>query len=307
MDTLTRMRSFVEVVRWGGYSAASRGTGRSKAILSKDVRELEDHLGVRLLTRTTRSVALTEPGQLYLDEAVQILAGIDGLEDRIREHGEEPAGPLRVTAPRTYSTGALGRTLVAFAEAYPRVALDLVFEDRFVDMVAERFDVAIRITELADSSLIARKLAPFRIVTCATPALLERFGTPQVPDELIGKPCLVDSNLRVRNAYIFDTPEGRRSVRIEPRMTINAPMVIRMAALQGLGFAQVPFLTIEQDVARGDLVPILEPFEVTGVGIHAVWPERRHMPVKLRVFVDFLAENLAACRAGGPEGGGTAP
>ena len=296
MDTLNRMRSFVEVVRAGGYSAASRVSGRSKAILSKDVRELEDHLGVRLLTRTTRSVALTEPGQLYFEESVALLDGLDGLHDRIREHGDEPSGVLRVSAPRTYSTGALGKTILAFAERYPRVEMDLVFEDRFVDMIAERFDVAIRISELADSSLIARKLAPFRIVTCATPQLLERHGVPQTPDELVGKPCIVDSNHRVKNAYVFDTPEGRRAVKIDSRLAINAPMVVRMAALRGLGFCQTPYLTLEQDIARGDLVPVLEEYELRGVGIYAVFPERRHMPQKVRAFVDFLADNLGTCQ-----------
>ncbi|MEM6382157.1 MAG: LysR substrate-binding domain-containing protein [Pseudomonadota bacterium] len=297
MDTLSRMRSFVDVVRSGGYSAASRASGRSKAILSKDVRELEDYLGVRLLTRTTRSVAPTEAGQMYFDETVALLDQIDGLQDRIREHGQEPAGTLRVSAPRTYSEGKLGQAILAFAEAYPQVELDLVFEDRFVDMVAERFDVAIRISELADSSLIARKLMPFRIVVCASPELIERVGLPKTPDELAGLPCIVDSNHRVKHAYTFDTPEGRQSVRIENRIAINAPSIIRLAALRGLGFCQTPYLSLEGDIEEGRLVPVLEPFELRGVAIYAVYPERRHMPVKLRAFVDFLAAQFASERS----------
>ncbi|MBV6657141.1 MAG: LysR family transcriptional regulator [Devosiaceae bacterium] len=293
MDTLSRMRSFVDVVREGGYSAASRATGRSKAILSKDVRELEDFLGVRLLTRTTRSVALTEPGQLYFDETVALLGQMEGLQDRIRAHGKEPSGVLRVSAPRTYSAGKLGQAMLEFAKAYPKVDLDLLFEDRFVDMVAERFDVAIRISELADSSLIARKLAPFRIVVCAAPEVIEAHGMPESPDDLAHMPCIVDSNARFKHAYTFDTDEGRRSVRIENRIAINAPNVIRLAALEGLGFCQIPFLTLKEDIEQGRLVPVLEKYELRGVGIYAVYPERRHMPSKLRTFVDFLADRFA--------------
>lgn len=292
MDTLTRMRSFAHVVRAGGYSAAARATGRSKAILSKDVRELEDWLGVRLLTRTTRSVALTEAGQSYFDEAEVLLSNLDNLQARIREHGDVPRGPLRVSAPRTHSDGPLGDAIIAFAKDYPDVRLDVIYEDRFVDMIAERIDVAIRISELADSSLIARKLAPFRIVVCAAPAVLEQYGVPNVPEDLAAIPGIIDSNHRVKGAYTFDMPEGRRSVRIQERISINAPHGVRAAALQGLGICQVPYLSVEDDLKTGRLVAVLEAYQLRGVGIYAVYPERRHMPVKLRAFVDHMAASL---------------
>lgn len=293
MDTLTRMRSFADVVRAGGYSAAGRATGRSKAILSKDVRELEDWLGVRLLTRTTRSIALTEAGQTYFDEVLELLAGLDGLQERMREQGDAPRGPLRVSAPRTYSDGKLGHAILSFAEAYPDVQLDVVLEDRFIDMVAERFDVAIRISELADSSLIARKLMPFRVLVCATPEILEEYGVPKVPEDLAKLPGIIDSNHRVKGAYTFDMPEGRRSVRVKERIAVNAPHAVRMAALKGLGFCQIPYLSVATDIEAGKLVPVLEEYELRGVGIYAVYAERRHMPVKLRAFVDHLVEVFA--------------
>lgn len=293
MDTLIRMRSFADVVRSGGYSAASRATGRSKAILSKDVRELEDWLGVRLLTRTTRSIALTEAGQTYFDDVVELLANFDGLQERVREQGDTPRGPLRISAPRTYSDGKLGHAILSFAAAFPEVQLDVVFEDRFIDMVAERFDVAIRISELADSSLIARKLLPFRVLVCAAPQVLEKYGTPKVPDDLANMPGITDSNLRVRGAYAFDTPDGRRSVRIQEKISVNAPSAVRIAALKGLGFCQIPYLSAAADIEAGHLVPVLEAFEVRGMGVYAVYAERRHMPLKVRAFVDHMVAAVA--------------
>jgi len=293
MDTLTRMRSYVEVVRAGGYSAAARVTGRSKAILSKDVRELEDYLGVRLLTRTTRSVVPTDAGQTYFDDAVEVLASLDSLQERTREQSDVPRGPLRVSAPRTHSDGLLGDVIMDFAVKHPQVQMDVVFEDRFIDMVAERFDVAIRISELADSSLIARKLAPYRIVVCATPELIAKHGEPQVPEDISNLPTIADSNHRVKRAYTFDLPGGRGSVRLNAVMSINAPHAIRMAALAGLGFCQVPYHTVEDDVEAGRLVPVLTDFELKGVGIYAVYAERRHMTQKLRAFVDHVVESFA--------------
>jgi len=292
MDTLTRMRSYVDVVREGGYSAAARVTGRSKAILSKDVRELEDYLGVRLLTRTTRSVAPTEAGLTYFEEAVALLDSLDSLQERMRESGDTPRGPLRVSAPRTHSEELIGEAIIAFAAAYPDVQLDVVFEDRFIDMVAERFDVAIRISELADSSLIARKLAPYRIVVCATPELLKAHGTPQKPEDVASLPAIIDSNHRLRGGFAFDTPEGRRMVRVTPQISINAPHAVRLAALAGLGICQTPYLSVRNDLAEGRLVTVLESYELKGPGIYAVYAERRHMTQKLRAFVDFMADQF---------------
>lgn len=297
MDTLTRMRSYVDVVRAGGYSAAARATGRSKAILSKDVRELEDYLGVRLLTRTTRSVVPTDAGQTYFDDAVEVLASLDNLQERTREQSDVPRGPLRVSAPRTHSDGLLGEVIMDFAVKYPQVQMDVVFEDRFIDMVAERFDVALRISELADSSLIARKLSPYRIVVCGTPHLIAKHGMPQVPEDIGKLPTIADSNHRVKRAFTFDLPEGRGSVRLNAVMSINAPHAIRMAALANLGFCQVPYLSVQSDILEGRLVPVLEDYELKGVGIYAVYAERRHMTQKLRAFVDHVADAFAR-RAG---------
>src|SRR5690606_10606 len=174
MDTLTRMRAFLQVVEASGFSAAGRKSGRSKALLSKYIRELEDELGVLLINRTTRRFSLTEAGQTYYQRSSEIVREIDCLAETVRDSAGDIRARIRVTAPRTFSDAAIGQSLIDFAVQHPDVVLDIDLEDRVVDLVEEGYDLAIRITKLADSTLIARRLAPFRILLCASPALIEK-------------------------------------------------------------------------------------------------------------------------------------
>ena len=176
LDTLTRIRAFVDVVEAEGFSAASRKIGRSKALLSKYVRELEDELGALLLNRTTRQFSLTEAGHTYYKSASDILKEIDNLADLVRENNSDLKGRLRISAPRTFADADIGASLIDFAQAHPDLTLEIVSDDRFVDLVEEGYDIAIRITRLEDSGLIARKLAPFRVLVCATPEFAQRNG-----------------------------------------------------------------------------------------------------------------------------------
>ena len=276
-----------------GFSAASRQTGKSKAILSKYVRDLEDTLGVRLLNRTTRRVSLTEAGETYYAEAKAILDQLSALETAIADQASAPRGHLKISAPRTYGEGLLGASIMEFAGLHPDLTLDLRFDDRIVDLVAEGFDVAIRITELSDSSLVARKLAPFRILVCAHPDVIARYGMPETPEALAALPCIIDTNVRIRNAWPFLGPDGqRRTVRVQGRIEVNSPHAGRLAARAGLGFAFIPEIVVEDDLTSGALVPVLEGFEYTGLGIYAVFAHREHVPGKLRAFVDHLVERF---------------
>lgn len=293
MDTLTRMRTFLQVVDAGGFTAAAKTAGRSKALISKYVSELEDELGVRLLNRTTRQLSLTEAGESYYHESQDILTRVDDLIVKVQDTNATPRGRLKVSLPRTMGDGSVGNALVEFAKLYPDVELSVSLDDRFVNLVEDGFDVAIRVANLDDSSLIARKIGTFKVVTCAAPEVIEAHGLPKVPHDLSDKPCIIDFNMRPRNAWSFLDQGEKVSVTVKSRIEINSPNAVRAAALSGLGFARIPRIFINNDLENGRLVEVLENFVEEDRTVHIVYPHRRHLPNKTRVFVDFIADWFA--------------
>ncbi|WP_163267344.1 LysR family transcriptional regulator [Chelativorans alearense] len=293
MDTLTRMRAFIDVVEAEGFSAAARKVGRSKALLSKYVRELEDELGALLLNRTTRQFSLTETGHTYYQRALEIVREIDNLSEAVRETSGDIKGRIKLSASRTFADAPIGRSLIEFAASHPDIVLDIQLDDRFVDLVEEGFDLAIRITKLDDSSLIARRLAPFSVPLCASPALIEKVGRPMHPRDLANLPCIVDTNSRHRHNWPFREADGTMfTVPVSPRIEVNSPLTVRAAAVAGLGFAFQPDFIAAPEVAAGRLVTVLEEHITDGAGIFAVYPHRRYLPAKVRALVDFLAQWL---------------
>ena len=291
MDTLTRMRAFIDVVEAEGFSAAGRRIGRSKALLSKYVRELEDDLGTLLLNRTTRQFSLTEAGHTYYRRASEILREIDTLADSVRDSSGDVRGRVKLSAPRTFADAAMGQSLIDFAVAHPDIVLDINLDDRFVDLVEEGYDIAIRISRLESSSLIARRLAPFDIRLCASPALIAKRGKPERPSDLSNLPCIIDSNARWLSNWPFRNEKGEPiSVSVAGPIEVNSPMAVRAAALAGLGFAIVPDFIVAEDLASGRLFCMLDEYLPEGGGIYAVYPHRRYLPGKVRVLVDFLAQ-----------------
>lgn len=291
MDTLTRIRAFIDVVEAEGFSAAARKVGKSKALLSKYVRELEDELGALLLNRTTRQFSLTETGHTYYRSASDILREIDTLADQVRENNTDIKGRIRLTAPRTFADAAIGKSLVDFAVAYPDVNLEIVLDDRMIDLVDEGFDVAIRITQLEDSGLIARKLAPFSLVVVASPEFLEKHGPITHPSELARLPCIIDTNGRFLNNWRFAEPNGGTvAVTVNGRIEVNSPLSARCAAAAGIGVAFLPDFVGRDYVADGTLVEILTDYLPKDRGIYAIYPHRRYLPAKVRAFVDFLSQ-----------------
>lgn len=288
MDTLTRMQAFVQVVDAGGFSAAARKAGKSKALLSKYVRDLEDELGVRLLNRTTRQLSPTEAGIAYHREAVDLLQRLEDLTASVRDTHTQARGHLRISAPRSYGDAELGGAVVEFMAEHPDITIDLRLDDRFVDLVEEGFDVAIRVSEPADSSLIARRLAAFRVVTCAAPSWIAEHGAPARPDDLLGLPAICDTNARNWHHWPFIVDGERVVVAVSPRMNVNGPQVTAEAAIAGVGVARVPLFAVARAIQDGRLVALLEAFELTGLTVNAVYPHRRHLSAKVRVFVDFL-------------------
>ncbi len=291
MDTVTRMRAFVAVVDNEGFSAAARVQGRSKALLSKYVRELEDDLGVLLLNRTTRQFSMTEAGHAYYARVIDLLRDFDDLREEIRERRSGLSGAIRISAPRAVESAGMGQSLVDFAAANPQIQLQIDLEDRFVDLVEEGYDLAVRITQLEDSGLIAKRLAPFRLVLCATPNVIAQYGMPETAEALSGLPFIVDTNARRRNVITYRGPDGATtSVPIEGRMLVNSPLAARMAALADLGFAMSPDFTVDEDLKAGRLVEVLPGLMGSDAGIYAVYPHRRYLPAKVRALVDFLAD-----------------
>jgi DNA-binding transcriptional LysR family regulator len=298
MDTLTRMRAFIDVVEAEGFSAAARKIGRSKALLSKYVRELEDELGALLLNRTTRQFSLTEAGHTYYRRASEIVREVDSLADAVRESSGDVRGRIKLSAPRTFADAPIGQSLVDFAKEHPDIVLEIDLDDRFVDLVEEGFDLAIRISRLESSSLIAKRLSPFSVRICGSPELIAKHGTPTKPQDFARLPCIVDTNGRWLSNWPFkgDTSDTI-SVSVSGPLEVNSPMVARAAAVSGLGFAILPDFIAAPEIIEGRLVPVLDDRILQGGGIFAVYPHRRYLPAKVRVFVDFLAQWFKAREA----------
>lgn len=291
---LARIRAFVQVFDSGGFSAAARQHGRSKALLSKYVTDLEDYLGVRLMNRTTRKLGLTEAGEAYYREASTLLQQLDDLDATITDQTAEPRGLLRVSAPRNFGEDTLAPVIFGFLAKYPKVSLDLRLEDRYVDLVDEGIDVALRISTMADSSLIARKIADMHVLTVAAPATLKRVGAPKHPDDLRLLPCIIDTNLQGQSNWRFVEDSKTLSVPVTGPVRVNSPLAARQAAISGLGFAVLPSYLGEPAIASGELVAVLGEFMPTGQTLQAVYPHRRHLAGKVRALIDYLVDWFTA-------------
>lgn len=290
MDTLTRIRAFIDVVEAEGFSAAARKNGRSKALLSKYVRELEDDLGALLLNRTTRQFSLTEAGHTYYRSASDILKEIDNLADLVRESNRDLKGTIRVSAPRTFTDADIGRSMIDFAMENPEIKLEIASDDRFVDLVEEGFDVAIRITRLADSGLIARKLAPFKAYVCASPDFIKRHPDLKEPSDLAGVPCITDTNSRSLNNWHFRGKSGAmETVSVKGPIEVNSPSASMKAVSAGVGVSVLPDFVVWPLLKSGEIVTLFNDRLPDDAGIYAVYPHRRYLPAKVRAFVDYLA------------------
>jgi DNA-binding transcriptional LysR family regulator len=308
MDRLAAMAAFVRVVERGGFTAAAEELRLSRAMVSKHVQDLEEHLGARLLNRTTRRVSLTEVGRVYYERCTQILADIAETEGAVGALQARPRGRLRVNAPVSFGALHLASAVADYMAAQPEVTVELTLNDRIVDLVDEGYDLAVRIAQLADSSLIARRLAPSRMVVCASPAYLERRGRPHHPGDLADHDCL-DYRYQAREEWQFEGPEGPTAVRVRGRLEANNGDVLRIAACCGAGIVLQPSFIVGADLAAGRLVPVLPGYRVPELAISAVYPHSRHLSAKVRSFVDFLVPRFGERPAwdawmSGPEGNG---
>lgn len=293
MDRLEAMEAFVRVAEGHSFSEAARRLKLSKSVISRQVSALEAQLGARLFHRTTRSLSLTEIGQAYFERCVRILAEIEEADLSVTSLQSAPRGRLRINAPMSFSVLHLAPLLPIFLERYPQVDLDISMNDRRVNLVDDGFDMAVRIGRLEDSSLIARHLAPARLVLCGSPAYLAKHGTPVSPDELAGHSCLTYSNLTTPDEWHFQHPNGERwQISVKGRLRVNNGDSLRLAALAGSGLVILPSFLVGRDLQAGSLVSLLGDFMTQELGIYAVYPHGRHLSPKVRAFVDFLIEHF---------------
>lgn len=291
MDKFQEMASFVAVVEAGSFVGAADATGLSKAAVSRHVADLEQRLGARLLHRTTRRLSLTDDGQLFLVRAKDLLAAIDEAESEISSRSGEPSGVLRINAPLTFGVRHLAPLWGRFADKYPRVSLDISLNDRIVDLVEEGYDLAVRITNLPSSQLISRKLASTRTVLCASPEYLRRRGAPLHPHELAQHEIVSYSYSSSRGEWTFIGPGDEVvSVRVRARIHANNGDTCRAAALDHRGIILQPDFLVADDLREGALVELMPAYRSSELGIHAVYPSRKHLPIKTRRMIDYLAE-----------------
>jgi DNA-binding transcriptional LysR family regulator len=294
-DVVHGMLVFSKVVEAGSLSAAARELGVSTAVVSRTLAALEARLGVRLVNRTTRSLHLTDEGASYYETSQRILGEIDEADAAVTSRRVEPQGVLRVALPASFGHQHIAPLVPRFAQRYPKVELALSLSDRAINLIEEGFDLAVRIAELKDSSLAARKLAPNRRVVCASPAYLRAHGEPKTPQDLARHNCLVASwEHGFAMAWEYKSPVGKRgSVRVTGRYACDNWEVLRDWAIAGLGVALKSTWDVRKQLEEGSLVALLPGYDFgSDVGIYAVYPHRRHLPAKTRVFIDFLAESF---------------
>jgi DNA-binding transcriptional LysR family regulator len=294
MDILTGMRTYAAVVSTGSFTGAAERLGISRALTSKYVGQLEDHLGVRLLNRTTRQLNVTEVGQAYFERCRQIVDEIDELESAVSDQQTAPRGRLLIAAPTTFGEMFLAQAVARYLGEYPEVSIELVLADRFVNLVDEGFDLAVRIGNLKDSSLIARRLASCRIVVCASPEYLQRAGSPTKPDDLERHCCIYDTNQGSGNSWPFRDDDHRFRVNVKGNLRVNGAVAVREAMLAGHGVGYSPAYAIGEELRTGKLEIVLENYESDELGIYAVYPHNRHLATKVRSFIDFLITQFKA-------------
>ncbi|MES2580395.1 MAG: LysR family transcriptional regulator [Pseudomonadota bacterium] len=292
LDRLLSMEIFVGVVELGSFTAAANHFKMSTPMVTKHIQELEFRLGTSLLARTTRRQHLTEVGQKYYESCKEILGSIKLAESGAEEMGSSAKGKLRVTASLWFGAISLAPVVADYLNKYKDVTIELSLTDRFVDIVDEGYDVAIRIGELADSSLIARKLSNFDVTICASPEYLNQYGTPTKPSELLNHQCLGFTNWRSSSGWKHIAKELSSKKGQTPRFESNNVQALRVAALKGLGIIKMPKDLLAEDLKQGRLIEILKSAIPPTRPIHAVYPREGQSVRKLTTFVDFLLERF---------------
>lgn len=291
MDRIEAMRAFTNVVNEGSFTKAALKLDLSNQLVSKYVSQLEAHLGIRLLNRTTRKVRLTEAGERCFQQASLILENVQDMEGYVDELQGSATGVLRISAPVSFATRHMPKLIQSFRRKYPRIQIDLQLNDRKVDVVDEGFDLALRIGHLKSSSLIARKITPIRLVICASPSYLKQHGTPKTPQDLIPEHYLRYSYMEYSetNTPLFNALKTAQRLQAAP-LTCNNGEILASAAAAGEGYAMQPTFIVGKALKEGKLLTILNAFEPQAVALYAVYPHRKLTANKVSVFLDFMSD-----------------
>jgi DNA-binding transcriptional LysR family regulator len=292
-DTVSLFRSFIRVVEAGSFTRVAQEQNSSQPTVSRQVAALEEHLGARLFTRTTRKLTLTDDGRSFYERAKHAIEAVSEAEDAVGRRRSRPSGALRLAMPVVFGRLRVIPHLKEFLARYPDVTIDLVMNDAHADLVEEGIDLAIRSGEVTDVSLIARKIGVTRRVVVAAPSYLRGKSLPKRPADLAAHDCLTFTGISAGVRWHFRGPEGSVSVEVTGRVRTRNSEGIREAVLSGLGIGNAPIWHLTDEIETGRLVVLLDGYEPTPDPIHAVYPSRRFVPQKTRVMIDFLEQRFA--------------
>jgi DNA-binding transcriptional LysR family regulator len=292
IDVVMSMRVFTTVVDAGSFTHAADKLDLSRGMVTRYVAQLEGHLGVRLLNRSTRKLSLTEAGTDYYQRAIQVLSMVEEAETSLAQEAANPRGTLRVTSSQAFGVLHLGWAITEYLQRFPGVQVDVVLNDRVVDLIEEGFDLGIRIATGIDPGLVARKLTRARIVACASPGYLKKNGTPETPEDLVNHNCLSYAYWSLHNEWSFKRAGEERKVVVSGNLRGNNGDILNTAAIEGLGVILQPTFMVYQALQKRELVRVLPDWEVDALTVFAVYPHRKFLPPKVRSFIDFLAERF---------------
>jgi len=295
MDNLALYSSFIAVVEVGSFTKAAKQLGKTKAIVSRQVIQLEEQLDQRLLSRTTRSVSVTDQGREVYERLRNIMDDIASLETYNQSNNPSLSGRLRISAPQTFGELKIMPILSVFMQAHPHLKVELQLNDQYIDIVQEGFDIAIRVGVLEDSNLIARQISSIRQVLVASPDFLQQYPAITAPEELVNLPCIHDSNRRDGPKWQFIKEGEHYTTQINPRLRVNGAGAAALAAKQSLGLSISPDFAVQAAIEEKTLVPVLEDYNidhVDNVGVYAVYAHRRYTTQKVNVFIDYLLTHL---------------
>jgi len=291
MDRLTRIKAFIQVVETGSFSAASERLGLSRAAVSKYVSQLEEFLGGRLLNRTTRHVSPTESGRIYYERCREILLNLEEADGLVSGLSGQPRGTLRVTCPTYFASRHLLPLIDEFNRLYPDLNVEIMCTERIVDLVDEGYDLAIRMTKTPDQELIARRLARCRHIIAASPEYLANNPVPKIPEDLMQHRCIVFS-YHITSAWPFSKDGMDYSIKVPAALKTNNPDVLLASTLSGMGVTLLPTFLAGDAIRSGALRQVLQDYLTIDLDIYVVYASRHHLPVKIRVFIDFLKERI---------------